>query len=78
MCPRLFVGLGVLQLGDTPPRFHDLRHTCVSLLLVDGAPPHVVRQIVGHSAIDVTMSIYAHGSLDEKRTALDRLGVRLA
>lgn len=64
--------------GDPPARFHDLRHTCVSLLLDAGTPPHVVRAIVGHSAIDVTMTIYAHASLDEKRTALDRFGQRLA
>jgi integrase len=64
-------------LGEPAPRFHDMRHTCVSLLLADGAPPHVVQQIVGHSAIDVTMTIYAHTSLDEKRAALDRLGQRL-
>lgn len=63
--------------GDPPARFHDLRHTCVSLLLDDGAPPHVVREIVGHSAIDVTMTIYAHASLDEKRTAMRRLGEKL-
>jgi hypothetical protein len=37
-----------------------------------------VQQIVGHSAIDVMMTIYAHASLDEKRTALSRLGERLA
>jgi hypothetical protein len=61
-----------------PARFHDLRHTCVSLLLEAGVPPHVVREIVGHSAIDVTMTIYAHASLDEKRRALDRLGDQLA
>lgn len=61
-------------LGDPAPRFHDMRHTCVSLLLAEGAPPHVVQQIVGHSGIDVTMTIYAHASLDEKRTALGRLG----
>ena len=64
-------------LGEPAPRFHDMRHTCVSLLLAEGAPPHVVQQIVGHSAIDVTMNIYAHTSLEEKRTALDRLGKRL-
>jgi integrase len=62
-------------LGQT--RFHDLRHTCVTLLLDLGAPPHVVREIVGHSAIEVTMTIYAHVSLDEKRKALDRLGETL-
>ena len=64
--------------GDPPARLHDLRHTCVSLLLDEGTPPHVVREIVGHSAIDVTMTIYAHASLDEKRTAMRRLGERLA
>jgi len=53
-------------------------HEDLSLLLAEGAPPHVVQQIVGHSAIDVTMTIYAHASLDEKRTALSRLGERLA
>ncbi len=63
--------------GEPPARFHDLRHTCVSLLLDGGAPPHVVREIVGHSAIDVTMTIYAHTSLDEKRTAMLRLAEKL-
>ena len=62
-------------LGAT--RFHDLRHTCVALLLDLGTPPHVVREIVGHSAIEVTMTIYAHVSLDEKRKALRKLGEAL-
>lgn len=61
-----------------PTRFHDLRHTCVSLLLDRGVPPHVVREIVGHSAIDVTMTIYAHASLSEKRRAMARLDGRLS
>ncbi|GLY75009.1 hypothetical protein Airi01_032760 [Actinoallomurus iriomotensis] len=38
------------------------------------APPHIVRDIVGHSDIEVTMSIYAHAALDEKRKALKKLG----
>jgi integrase len=64
---RLAAGLGTA-------RFHDLRHTCVTLLLDLGAPPHVVREIVGHSDIEVTMTIYAHVSLEEKRKALGKLG----
>jgi integrase len=60
--------------GLTGTRFHDLRHTCVTLLLDLGTPPHVVREIVGHSAIEVTMTIYAHASLEEKRKALGKLG----
>ncbi|WP_081639795.1 tyrosine-type recombinase/integrase [Actinomadura flavalba] len=60
-------GLGSLRL-------HDMRHTCVLLLLDLGVPPHVVREIVGHSDIDVTMTIYAHAALDEKKAALRKLG----
>ncbi|HEV3379749.1 MAG TPA: hypothetical protein VG142_01990 [Trebonia sp.] len=37
-------------------------------------PPHIVREIVGPSDIEVTMTIYAHASLDEKRAALRKLG----
>ena len=51
-----------------------MRHTCVSLLLHLGVAPDMVREIVGHSDIEVTMTIYAHTSLDEKRRALGKLG----
>ena len=40
--------------------FHDLRHTCLTLLLTLGTPPHITQAIAGHSHIDVTMMIYAH------------------
>jgi integrase len=30
--------------------------------------------IAGHSSIDMTMNVYGHVSLDEKRQALDRVG----
>ncbi len=59
-------------------RFHDLRHTCVTLLLDLDAPPHIVQAIAGHSAIDVTMTIYAYASREEQRRALQRLSDRLA
>jgi integrase len=65
----------VAGLGDVV--FHGLRHTCVTLLLNLGVPPHIVRDIVGHSDIDVTMTIYAHVSLDEKRAALGKLDEHL-
>ncbi|MFE0460488.1 tyrosine recombinase XerC [Kitasatospora sp. NPDC058965] len=58
-------------------RFHDLRHTCVTLLLDLGVPPHIVRQIAGHSDIGVTMKVYAHASLDEQRKALGSLSETL-
>jgi integrase len=64
--------------GLTSTRFHDMRHTCVSLLLHLGVPPDMVREIVGHSDLEVTMTIYAHTALDEKRQALAKLGDALS
>lgn len=41
-------------------RFHDLRHSCASLLLVQNVPPRVVMEILGHSQINLTMNTYSH------------------
>jgi hypothetical protein len=38
-----------------------------------GVAPDMVREIVGHSGIEVTMTIYAHTSFSEKRQALGKL-----
>jgi len=55
-------------------RFHDLRHTCLTLLLSLGTPPHIAQAIAGHSHVDVTMMIYAHSGLTEQTEALRKLG----
>lgn len=57
---------------------HGLRHTCVSLLLALGTHPRIVMEIVGHSAIEMTMNIYGHVNLDTQRTALDHLDDQLS
>lgn len=41
-------------------RFHDLRHTCATFLIVMGVHPRVVMEVLGHSQIGTTMNIYAH------------------
>lgn len=41
-------------------RFHDLRHTYASLLLVNGAPMKYVQHQLGHSSITMTMDLYTH------------------
>jgi len=41
-------------------RFHDLRHCCASLLLLQGVPARVVMEILGHTQIGTTMNLYAH------------------
>jgi integrase len=41
-------------------RIHDLRHTCASLLLVQGVHPRIVMETLGHSQISLTMDTYSH------------------
>jgi integrase len=41
-------------------RWHDLRHTCASLLLAMGTPARTVMEVLGHSQISLTMNTYAH------------------
>ena len=41
-------------------RFHDLRHTCASLLLAKGVPMEQVTEWLGHSEISTTVDIYGH------------------
>jgi integrase len=41
-------------------RFHDLRHTFVSLLIQQGAHPKYIQEQAGHSSIQVTMDTYGH------------------
>jgi integrase len=48
------------QAGLPPMRFHDLRHACASLLLVQGVHPRVVMETLGHSQISLTMNTYSH------------------
>jgi integrase len=41
-------------------RFHDLRHTCASLLIAEGVNPKAIQEQLGHSSITVTLDIYRH------------------
>ena len=52
--------------------FHDLRHTFASHLCLAGVPLHVVKELMGHSSIAVTM-IYSHMKEEHKHEAVGRL-----
>jgi integrase len=45
-------------LGDV--RFHDLRHTFASLMLLRGAKPKVISEALGHASVAFTMDVYSH------------------
>jgi integrase len=41
-------------------RFHDLRHTCATLLLGQGVSPKFVQDLLGHADISLTLNVYSH------------------
>ena len=41
-------------------RFHDLRHTCATLLLAKGVHAKLVQELLGHSTISITLDTYSH------------------
>lgn len=54
-------------------RFHDLRHSCATLLLVQGVSPRVVMEVLGHSEIALTMNAYSHVVPELQREAALRM-----
>lgn len=54
-------------------RVHDLRHTCATLLLAEGASDREVMELLGHSSIGITMNTYAHVLDDSKRRMASRM-----
>jgi len=50
----------VKRAGLQGVRFHDLRHTFASLMLLRGAKPKVISEALGHSSVAFTMDVYSH------------------
>jgi len=54
-------------------RFHDLRHTCASLLLAQGTNMRVIMEQLGHSQISLTMNTYSHVMPEALQDAAERM-----
>ncbi|HEV8223734.1 MAG TPA: tyrosine-type recombinase/integrase [Rubrobacteraceae bacterium] len=56
---RSFTSL--LQRAELPQiRFHDLRHTCATLLLSRNVHPKYVQELLGHATVAITLDTYSH------------------
>jgi integrase len=65
----------LLQRAELPNiRFHDLRHTCATLLLGRGVHAKLVQELLGHATISVTLDTYSHvlpSMTDRTATAME-------
>lgn len=55
-------------------RFHDLRHTCATLLLRQGTPIQHVMRVLRHASITQTVNTYGHLLTEDLRPFLEQLG----
>jgi integrase len=65
----------LLKRADLPDiRFHDLRHTCATLLLSRGHHPKLVQELLGHASVALTLDRYSHvlpGMGDQTAAAME-------
>lgn len=54
-------------------RFHDLRHSCASILLANGVPMKQIQEWMGHSDFSTTANIYAHLDYQSKITSAEAM-----
>lgn len=54
-------------------RFHDLRHTCATLLLLQEVNPKIVSELLGHSSVGLTLDRYSHVLPSMRRAAADAM-----
>ncbi|MFC1987184.1 tyrosine-type recombinase/integrase [Chloroflexota bacterium] len=65
-----------IQVGLNGVRFHDLRHTLASLMLLRGAKPKVISEALGHSSVGFTLDVYSHiieGMQEDAMALLDEV-----
>ena len=62
------------RLKDFPRvRFHDLRHSHATQLLLAGVHPKVAQERLGHSTVTTTLDLYSHVTATMQEDAADRL-----
>lgn len=71
--PKFLESLGLRRM-----RFHDLRHSCASLLLANGVPLKHIQEWLGHSDFTTTANIYAHLDYKSKITSAQAMEAGLA
>lgn len=59
-----------------PIRFHDLRHSCASILYANGVDILTIQRILGHAQLSTTY-MYTHIINDRQNVALAQMGQQI-
>lgn len=68
---RLYKGL-LTNVGVKDRKFHAIRHTFATRALELGVDIKTLSEILGHSSVSITLNIYAHSLMEQKRVAIEK------
>lgn len=77
LCNRYFKRIKTRAEVREDLRFHDLRHTCATLLLSEGVNAKIVSELLGHASITITLNTYSHVLPDVQDSAADAMEAAL-
>lgn len=63
----------VASAGVKYRKFHAIRHTFATRALELGVDIKTLSEILGHSSVSITLNIYAHSLMEQKKIAIDKL-----
>jgi integrase len=63
----------IKEAGRPDISFHDLRHTCATLLLSRNVNPKIVSEMLGHASIAITLDTYSHVLTNMQQSAVRAL-----
>ncbi|MPM76183.1 Tyrosine recombinase XerC [bioreactor metagenome] len=63
----------LMQAGIKHRKFHAIRHTFATRALELGVDIKTLSEILGHSNVSITLNVYAHSLMEQKKIAMDKL-----
>jgi integrase len=60
------------DVGVTDRKFHAIRHTFATRALELGVDIKTISELLGHSSVSITLNIYAHSLMEQKKLAIDK------
>ena len=70
-CQKMFKKL-LKKAGVKDRKFHAIRHTFATRALELGVDIKTLSELLGHSSVSITLNVYAHSLMEQKKIAIDK------